>query len=235
MDSQFTLDSDRVIRLNRWRDYPWLKHGFGTRQFAGWTGMVASLKQVHGAEVLVAEGSEGCVGIGDALVTDMPGQMVAVRTADCVPVLIVDPVHRAVAAVHAGWRGTVAGIVPSALRRMAELYDSAAPEVDVAFGPCIQMCCFEVGPEVAQEFAGLFPERDELRGRAAVDLVEANRRLAVQTGVRPERIFNTGECTVCHAALYHSYRRDKADSGRLVAMAGVVRDVSFGGPPIGPA
>jgi hypothetical protein len=112
------------------------------------------MKQVHSATVLVAT-TGGCVGEGDALVTDRPGLALAVRTADCLPILLVDPRNRAIAAVHSGWRGTVAGAAVSALNKMQENYKTNPFEVVAAIGPGIGPCCYEVGPEVAAQFSDL--------------------------------------------------------------------------------
>lgn len=221
MNKAFTLDSDHFIRLARWRQYGWLVHGFGTRHAAPLTGMVATAKQVHGADVLVAEGAEGVLGPGDSLITDIPGQTVAIRTADCVPAIVVDPVHRAVAAVHAGWKGTVAGILRETIDRMSDHYGSDPQHVEIALGPSIAECCFEVGPEVAAEFKLLFPDRDDLDGRTYIDLIEANGLWAKRAGVPETHIFASAECTRHRADLYHSHRRDKAEAGRMVAMAGI--------------
>src|SRR5512140_3307956 len=108
------LDSDQVLRSSLLRELPWLRHGFGTRQALNWPGPAATLKQIHSDSVFAVKGP-GCalaeLGQGDALVTAEAATPLSIRTADCVPVLLTDPVHRIVAAVHAGWRGTQAGIV----------------------------------------------------------------------------------------------------------------------------
>lgn len=221
MNEAFHLDDDGVIRVSEWTHVPWLQHGFGTRHAAGWTGMLATVKQVHGATVLAAEGLTGVVGPADALVTHTPGQLIAVKTADCVPLLVVDFAHRAVAAVHAGWRGTVGKILPKALDLMREQYGTDPSDLEVALGPCISACCFEVGPEVAQQFQELFPERNDLDRKTNVDLIEANRRLAQSAGISAERIYASDECTMCQPDRYFSYRREAEKAGRLLAMAGL--------------
>ncbi|MFZ0936866.1 MAG: laccase domain-containing protein, partial [Bryobacteraceae bacterium] len=103
----FYLDSNHTYRVSELDEIPWLVHGFGTRQAdipARFT-RLATLHQVHSAECVAGAGRSGVLGAGDALLENTPGAVVAVKTADCVPLLLVDPHHRAVAAVHAGWRG----------------------------------------------------------------------------------------------------------------------------------
>ena len=145
-------------------------------------------------------------GEGDALVTNRPGLFLSVRTADCVPILLVDPVNLAVAAVHAGWRGTVADILSRTLEKMAHLYKTNPADVRLALGPAILPCCFEVGPEVAERFG--------LVGRSYVNLIEANRRQAVASGVAEASVEALGLCTRCDSRFF-SYRREGAAAGRM--------------------
>jgi polyphenol oxidase len=146
-----TAEIYRVAELDA---FPWLIHGFGTRNadIPGLFANLATLKQIHSSTCLPAGGRAGLIGEGDALLEDAPGAVVAVRTADCIPILLADQQRRAVAAVHAGWRGTVAGIVRCAVEAMRERFGTDAGDVHAAIGPGIGACCFEVGPEVAAEF-----------------------------------------------------------------------------------
>jgi len=181
--------------------------------------------QVHGATVHVVRRKEGgeppdAPAEGDGLWTDSPGLPIAVRVADCVPILLWDPVARAVAAVHAGWRGTAADIVGAAIRAGAVL--NVRPErLFAAIGPCISGARFEVGPEVVQGLrsAGLQDEQFGLhtgpRGRPHVDLRLANRALLVRAGVLDENIEDVGGCTFDQPDLHHSWRRDGAAAGRM--------------------
>ncbi len=123
--------------------FPWLDHGFGTRQAPLSQGGMASLKQIHSSLSLVADRREGCVGEGDALLTGEAGVTVSIRTADCLPILLADSVTRAVAAVHAGWRGTHAHIVKETIERMRSEFGSAAANIVAAIGPGIGACCYE--------------------------------------------------------------------------------------------
>lgn len=223
----WTCDERGVLHSELLGQFPWLIHGFGTRLSPDWPGPYTYLKQIHSAIVAIAEAERGCLGEGDALVTSEPGQIVGIRTADCVPILLADPVRRVVAAVHAGWRGTVADVVTRTVERM----ESAASDLYAAIGPAIGECCFEVGPEVSEKFRSIFPDRENLRH---VHLVEANRRQLLAAGIRESRIESANRCTVCEADLLHSYRRDKEASGRMVAAIGILdgdKSKSAGGSP----
>ena len=169
---------------------------------------MASLKQVHSGVVLMAE-QAGCRGEGDALVTGRAEVPVSIRTADCYPILLADERNRAVAAVHAGWRGTAAGIVTRTLAEMHVRFGTEAADLHVAIGPGIGVCCYDVDVEVARQF-GL-----EKAGR--IDLAEANRRQLVDAGVAEGRIEVVGGCTKCDAHLFHSFRRDQERAGRMVS------------------
>ncbi len=199
----------------------WLEHGFGTRQTV-WdaSGRLASAKQIHSARCLYAP-APGRLAEADALVTDRPGLLLGVRTADCLPLLVADPEHRAVAAIHAGWRGLVAGILAEALRRMAERFGSRPEALLVAVGPAIGPCCYEVGPEVAAQFRELFPERKDLSGRTRLDLAEAARRQLCALGVGEERLAVAGICTRCRAEEFYSWRRDGPRTGRMLSVIGI--------------
>jgi YfiH family protein len=193
---------------------PWVWHGFGTRLSGDWPGEYAKLKQVHSNAVLLAGENQGCAGEGDALVSSTPGQRIGVRTADCVPILFADPDRHAVAAAHAGWRGTVAEIAVATVTRMQELYGSDPRRIHAAIGPAIGECCFEVGAEVAGQFVRWFPNVQIL---THVDLVEANYRQLLISGLLPEHIDAPRLCTVCDPDRFHSFRRDKEQSGRMVS------------------
>lgn len=163
----------------------------------------------------------GRLGSGDAIISRRPGVTVAIRTADCLPILIVDSRTRAVAAVHAGWRGVVAEIAPKAVEAMGLEFGSRPQDLEVAIGPGIGPCCFEVGPEVASQFRAFFPERNDLYTRAKLDLVETVRRQLRRIGVTMGQISTSGLCSCCKPDLFESYRRDRESAGRMVAAVGV--------------
>ena len=211
----FYKDSQHVYRVEELDALPWLVHGFGTRlvDVPALFGNLATLKQIHSAICVPGEGRAGELGRGDALIENTPGSVVAVKTADCIPILLVDERRRAVAAVHAGWRGTVAGIAGRAVEAMAERLGTAPADLHAAIGPGIGKCCYEVGPEVAAQFGE--------QGRAHIDLPEANRRQLIDAGVTPERIYASNLCTMCRPDEFHSFRRDKEAAGRLYSFAGI--------------
>lgn len=195
----------------------WLEHGFGTRTSSGWpnTTDLTTVRQIHSDVIVVAEHS-GCLAEGDALITNHPGLTLSIRTADCLPVLMADRQNRAVAAVHAGWRGTALGIVPKTIQAMTGLFGTRPQDLVVAIGPGIGACCFEVGPEVATQFQQWFPERDDLTGRAKVDLIETITRQLRRNDVTMGQLASANLCTVCDAQLFHSYRRDREQAGRMI-------------------
>ena len=165
---------------------------------------MASLQQIHSAKVMVANHS-GCLGEADALVTTQAGLTVSVRTADCYPIFLADERKRAVAAVHAGWRGTVAHILDATIKAM----QSRPEDIYAAIGPGIGVCCYQVGPEVGKLFA--------LEQGGKVDLAAANRTQLLATGVPAAQISTLGGCTFCDAVQFHSFRRDKDQLGRMVS------------------
>ena len=213
----FHLDSRHIYRVPELDALDWLIHGFGTRlaDIPSEFGNLATLKQVHSAACVPAEGRSGELGRGDALLENTPGSVVAVKTADCIPILLVDERRRAVAAVHAGWRGTVARIARQAVEAMRGRFGTQAADLHAAIGPGIGECCYEVGPEVAAQFGG--------QGRAHIDLTRANRAQLLESGVTPERIYASNLCTMCRPEEFHSYRRDQDAAGRLYSFVGIRR------------
>jgi polyphenol oxidase len=211
----FYKDSRQVYRVAELDSLDWLIHGFGTRlaDVPALFENLGTLQQVHSAACVAAGGRSGLLGQGDALLENTPGAVVAVKTADCIPILLADERHRAVAAVHAGWRGTVAGIARRAVEAMREHFGTLPEDLRAAIGPGIGKCCYEVGPEVAEQFGG--------QGRAHIDLAEANRRQFAEAGVKPERIYLANLCTMCGAEEFHSFRRDKQAAGRMYSFAGI--------------
>lgn len=180
--------------------------------------------QVHGADAAVVTARERGAKIPrvDILVTRDPSVVLAMHCADCVPVLLADPVRGAVAAIHTGWRGTAAGAAPAAVRAMASAFGSQPEDLVAAIGPGIGPCCYEVDAPVADAFARWHWRRDvmapERHGRWRLDLGDANRRQLLDAGVRRERMAAVGLCTSCHPALFFSHRRD----GRTGRMAGLI-------------
>lgn len=195
--------------------FEWLEHGFGTRLDLVSQERMASLQQVHSATVLVAEEPAGCAGTGDSLICNHPGTVLSVRTADCFPVLMADSRTHAVAAVHAGWRGTASEIVIQTLLRMREEFGTDPQDVVAVIGPGIGACCYHVGEEVALRFG---------RKKAGhLDLAAVNRRQLLMAGLAGENIDAVGSCTYCDAENFHSFRRDKEQAGRMISYVGTSR------------
>ncbi|HEY3840830.1 MAG TPA: peptidoglycan editing factor PgeF [Bryobacteraceae bacterium] len=191
-----------------------IEFDFGTRNSV-FPSDIVTVHQVHSASVRVNHGQARCADDkrpdADALVENTPGVAVGVRTADCVPVLLADPVRRVVAAVHAGWRGTAAQIVPVTLQTMDREFGSRADDVHAAIGPSIGPCCYEVGPEVAREFGVT------ASGRVHLDLWRMNAKQLMAAGVRAENISVAEDCSMCNSATYHSFRRDREAAGRMIS------------------
>lgn len=201
-----------------------------------------TLRQVHSALVLPVLEADGvfegklqtadgkAVLEADGAVTNLPGVMLGVQTADCVPVLIADVNKRAVAAIHAGWRGTVARIVEQGIARMREEYGSRPEDLVAAVGPSIGACCYAVGEEVRAGFGSQFEYADALfatvERQMHLDLWEANRRQLLDAGVRKESITVIGECTACAISngerKYFSHRAEHGFTGRMMSVIGVV-------------
>ncbi|HMF76834.1 MAG TPA: peptidoglycan editing factor PgeF [Bryobacteraceae bacterium] len=204
---------------------PWVTHGFGVRSSENWIPDYTNLKQIHSSKVVVADGRRGSLEEGDALITSEAGNWIGIRTADCVPILIADPENRVAAAIHAGWRGTVASIVRHAVEKMTQDFRTDPGRLLVAIGPAIGPCCFEVGPEVAQQFHS---------NARTIDLATANSQRLIDAGVALEHIEVMRLCTVCSGpGQFHSFRRDKEQSGRMVSAIciGFGDEKSAGGEP----
>jgi|SRR5947209_15174755 len=222
----FNDDSAENIYENR-RRFLKLFHGC-------WT--LAACWQVHGADVRVVRSAEdaaptpGTLGETvhcDALTTDAPQVLLAVKTADCVPVILADTRTGATAAVHAGWRGTLQTIVRVTLERMREEYGTLAPDVLGAIGPAANACCYEVGPDVIEAFGQKLPDAHSLftptrEGHALVDLQRANRDQLIAAGVEASNIHVAPLCTMCRNDIFFSYRKEKRLRGRVGRLMAVV-------------
>jgi YfiH family protein len=180
-------------------------------------------KQVHGDAVFVvpsgaAERGEGACGVADIIMTSNTDSAVAVQAADCVPLLFFDPATGAVAAAHAGWRGTAAGVARSTTRAMADRFGSRADDLIVAIGPSIGPCCYRVGEELLGAF-GAEGRRwfYHLAGGWMLNLWNANRDQLVEAGVNGENVHVAELCTAMHPDVFDSYRRDGTVAGRLAA------------------
>ncbi|HEX3353886.1 MAG TPA: peptidoglycan editing factor PgeF [Terriglobales bacterium] len=187
---------------------------------------------------------------GDGLITQTPGILLAILTADCLPVILVDSKRRAIGVFHAGWRGTAKRIVEKGVGEMQRCFGTSPGDIKAAIGPGVHACCYNVGPEVRTQFESqfeygskLFQEVEEsdpvrekypllfLTARAPghsvlpkkifLDLVEANRRQLLATGVAAKNISASPLCTACRTDLLFSYRAEKGVAGRMMAVAGI--------------
>jgi hypothetical protein len=180
--------------------------------------------QVHGTEVIVAREprpDRRWLAQADAIITDQIGLPLSMRFADCVPVLLYDPVRHIIGLVHAGWRGTVADAVGSALRAMADTFGTRASDVQAAIGPSIGPECYEVGAEVVAAAETAFGDVRNLvhyadDGRAYLNLWASNQRALQRAGVTQIEI--SGICTACHVDEFFSHRAEQGKTGRFGAI-----------------
>jgi YfiH family protein len=236
-------DDPACVRQNR---AAFVKEVWGSDSGSDTEVRLVTVRQIH-SDIVRAIGPEALDGSlqtadgkavleGDGLVTDTPGILIAAGTADCAPVLIADNAHRSVGAFHAGWRGTVAGIVQKGVALMKQQYGSRPEDLVAVVGPSIGPCCYTVGEEVREQFAATYPYGRELFQEAAakdgkpglfVDLWQANHRQLLEAGLLPERVSVVGECTACKLfdsgeRRYFSHRADKGHAGRMLNAIGIV-------------
>jgi YfiH family protein len=196
---------------------------------------LAGCWQIHSADVRIienaadakpAEDARGDTIYCDAIVSNARGVLAGVKTADCVPILIGDPATGAFAAVHAGWRGTLAEVATKALWRMREAYNTKPQDVLVAIGPAAGVCCYEVGADVIDPFRNGFPQQDLFTAardsHACIDLLKANRGQLISAGVDPAKINVAPLCTMCRTDLFFSYRREKNVQGKVGRLMSVI-------------
>ncbi len=221
----------------------------GALQGNGTLWPLITVRQIHSDVIHRVDGLPQHL-VGDGLVTDIPGILLAVQTADCLPVTLVDKKRRAVGALHAGWRGTVKRIVQKGVGEMHRWFGTMPGDIKAAIGPGIHRCCYEVGDEVRDKFHSQFSyagelfheikESDPVRekypllfltarppghsrfpGKIVLDLVEANRRQLLEAGVPAKNISASELCTSCRPDLLFSYRAEKGQTGRLMGVAGI--------------
>ncbi|HEX4286388.1 MAG TPA: peptidoglycan editing factor PgeF [Terracidiphilus sp.] len=209
-----------------------------------------TLKQFHSKAIVKAYGASEGAAKADGLVTEAPGVLIAVQTADCIPVLVADRRQRVVAAFHAGWRGTVNRIVESGVGKMRLEFNSRPEDLIAAIGPGVGPCCYAVGEEVLTTFESQFSyatelfqevyDSDSVRKRYPMlfltqrapghspigpnlhlDLIEANRRQLLDAGLKPNAISVVGGCTHCMPSLFFSHRGSKGHAGRMMSVIGI--------------
>lgn len=211
---------------------------------------LVTLRQVHSDIIRLVESAPESQLVGDGLITNTPGLLLAIQTADCFPIILVDPKRRAVGVFHAGWRGTLRRIVEKGVGEMHRCFGTGARDLKAAIGPGIHSCCYEVGEEVRDQFESQFasaqklfrvveetdPAREKypmlfLTARAPghsvlpkkifLDLAEANRQQLLAVGVPAKSIDAPPLCTNCRTDLLFSYRAEKGKTGRMMAVVGI--------------
>jgi polyphenol oxidase len=215
---------------------------------------LVTLRQIHSDIIRCVDSIPDATGEqpldGDGLITATPGLLLAIQTADCLPVILVDAKRHVVGVFHAGWRGTVKRIVEKGVGEMYRCFGSRPRDLKAAIGPGIQGCCYEVGEEVRTKFESQFaygaqlfrevkesdpvrekypllfltaraPGHSELPKKIFLDLVEANRQQLLAAGVPNKSIEASPLCTNCHPELLFSYRAEKGRTGRMMAVAGI--------------
>ena len=238
-------DSSGAVQRNRAAFLQKLGSGSGKKEWP-----LVTLLQIHSDLIHCVNDLPKEPLVGDGLITRMPGILLGIQTADCLPIVLVDTKQRAVGVFHAGWRGTVKRIVEKGVGEMRRWLGTLPKNVKAAIGPGIHSCCYDVGPEVRQQFESQFayaedlfreikesdpvrekypllfltaraPGHSELPTKIFLDLVEANRRQLINAGVPPKNISASPLCTACRSDLLFSYRAEKGVTGRMMAVAGI--------------
>lgn len=213
-----------------------------------------TLRQIHSDVIRRVESVPDAPLVGDGMISATPGLLLAIQTADCLPVIVVDSKRRAVGVFHAGWRGTVKRIVEKGVGEMIRCFGSRPRDLKAAIGPGIQGCCYVVGEEVRTKFQSQFgyanrlfrevkesdpvrekypllfltaraPGHGELPPNIFLDLVEANRQQLIAAGVPKKNVETSPLCTNCHPELLFSYRAEKGKTGRMMGVVGVRKGV----------
>lgn len=211
---------------------------------------LVTLRQIHSDIVHAIAAVPEAPPTGDGLITDTAGLLLAIQTADCLPVIVVDRRKRAIGVFHAGWRGTVKRIVEKGAGEMHRHFGSRPGDLEAAIGPGVHNCCYTVGEEVRENFESQFayasalfheikasdpvrekypmlfltaraPGHSNLPVKIFLDLVEANRRQLLDAGVPRKNIHASPLCTSCNVGLLFSYRAEKGITGRLMGVAGI--------------
>ena len=225
----------RILTVPRFLRIPFLVHGFGDagleeadlRTRPEWAAFqFVSLRQVHSDIVHFIRRMPGAGLRGDAAVTSLPRVLLIIKTADCLPVLLVDEKKQVIGAVHCGWKGTQGRLLEKVIEGMKARYGSDPASILAAFGPCIARRCYEVGTDVRRSYAAagfpssLFRPVPGRRGKYLFDLAAANRLQLLRQGVKEKNIYTVDICTHCDAR-YPSFRRDKNSTGRMVSFIGI--------------
>lgn len=247
-DSRQAVERNRAAFLQGIGACNRVRHGSRKPSESLWP--LTTLRQVHSDIIRHVDSIPEEHLVGDGLITATPGLLLAIQTADCLPVIVVDTKRHAVGVFHAGWRGTVKRIVEKGIGEMVRCFGSRPWDMKAAIGPGIQGCCYEVGEDVRTKFesqfayaANLFhevkdsdpvrekypllfltaraPGHSELPKRIFLDLVEANRQQLIAAGISKKNIESFLLCTKCHPELLFSFRAEKGKTGRMMGAAGI--------------
>jgi len=216
-----------MIKAPNFADLEWLDHGFGLRDSV-LPEQIRTVKQIHSAIVVDAASS---VKEGDAIISDHSGTVVGIKTADCVPVLLVDASAKVVAAIHAGWRGTAENIVAGTIQQLVTRWEVDPGNIRAAIGPSIGVCCYEVGPDVARRFGKWMPELEHAAAPVQLDLRAINEVQLKEAGVT--NVWKSAECTFCAPERFFSFRREREQAGRMMSFIGLQKNIgrTSMGPP----
>jgi polyphenol oxidase len=245
-DSRAAVEQNRTAFLKRMRAVKRNRSGFVRDSV--WP--LIAVRQIHSDIIHCVESVTKEQLVGDGLITAIPGLLLAIQTADCLPVILVDTKRKAVGVFHAGWRGTAKRIVEKGVGEMFRCFGSRPRDLKAAIGPGIQGCCYEVGEEVRTKLESQFsyasslfrelkdsdpvrekypllfltaraPGHSELPKKIFLDLVEANRQQLIAVGVPNKNIETSPLCTNCHPELLFSYRAERGKTGRMMAVVGI--------------
>ena len=221
-----------------------------SRELTSGSWPLVTLRQVHSDTIRFVEAPSKSQLVGDGLLTSTPGLLLAIQTADCLPIILVDSKHRAIGVFHAGWRGTLKRMVEKGVGEMRRRFGSRPRDLKAVIGPGVHGCCYQVGNEVREQFESQFayaaklfreveerdPVRDkypmlfltarppghsELPKKIFLDLVEANRQQLLAAGVPAKSIEASPLCTSCNTDLLFSYRAEKGQTGRMMGAVGI--------------
>lgn len=232
--SQSARRSD-FLTIPRLEQIPYLIHGFGTGKWKNadfkkrseWAGFrFLFLNQVHSAIIRFIDRIPKKKLMGDAMITDLPELLLIIKTADCLPVLVVDELRKVIAAVHCGWRGTSKRVMQKAIQGMVDRYKCRPSSLLVALGPCIGSECYEVGEDVLQSFreeglsAEFFRSHPTKEEKYLFDLKGENISQLMSLGIEKKNIYSVDGCTHCDES-FPSYRREREKAGRMLSFIGM--------------
>lgn len=229
------IDKTTYLSFSPFEKYDFLFHGFLLKKvsdknlgkFLKRVGFknspIVVPEQIHSKKILTIKKKDKWKKIEtdghDGILADVPGIVLTVRVADCLPIFLVDPLLKITGLIHAGWKGTLRGIVKEGISKASQVFGSNPEDLIFVLGPCIRRCCYEI----SESLAILFP-KDCLtftNRKIKLDLVKANLKQLLKSGVKRKKIFSTNLCTFCHGELLYSYRRDKDEKKRMTAFIGI--------------